>query len=109
MAHQKHSNADFIKLEYERISFDKWIEGCRTSADPGIEWVLNWVRRNAAIYRKEWNESVCQCCAHCLDKDDAHHYRLDENTRHFCGLNMVCGCDQFKEMEDSDEKRGEES
>jgi len=106
----KHSHADFIKLEHERISFDKWIEGCKINTDPGDNWVFNWVKINAEMYRKEWEKSLCQCCKHCLDKNIEHHYKLDGNICHFCGLNMVYECDQFKQLEeDKNEGKRKES
>jgi len=95
-----HSPTDFICLECERILFDKWIEGCRIHNDPGQEWIQFWINVNSVEYRREWETSICRCCHWCLKKDGTHHYKDDKEVMHFCGMNLLHECKNFKPMEE---------
>jgi hypothetical protein len=51
-----------IKSQIKKINIDKWNEGCRLKMDPGREYVIAWIEKNAAWFREAWNKSKCKCC-----------------------------------------------
>lgn len=71
----------FIITEIKKIEIDKWIEGMKTSADPGNEFVLDWIERNAQCFRRAWDISKCKDCTQCED----------------CGYNLLSACNNFIE------------
>ena len=52
----------FIEAQKHRIEFEKWIEGERQNRDPGDEYILDWILKNAPDFRKQWEESDCSEC-----------------------------------------------
>lgn len=38
------------------IEREKWLEGQKRGEDPGEEFVINWIRENAAKYREEYQK-----------------------------------------------------
>lgn len=52
----------FLQVEIHKIDEDKWYEGERKCCDPGQEFIFDWIRKNAANWRKEWFTSKCQHC-----------------------------------------------
>ena len=67
----------FFKSEIKKIEIDKWDEGMRRHSDPGNEYVLEWVEKNAPWFRESWNNSCCRDCVNCID----------------CGYNIRTECD----------------
>jgi len=53
----------FMLSQKRRIEYEKWLEGCHLKRDPGAEFILNWIRLNAAFFRKAWDDSLCKDCA----------------------------------------------
>jgi len=53
---------NFNEVEKNKIELDKYYEGERIHEDPGDKYMLEWVQKNAAQFRKEWDESVCKTC-----------------------------------------------
>jgi hypothetical protein len=70
----------FLEVERIKIDEDKWYEGEKISADPGQEFIIDWIQRNAANWRQEWEASVCQHC---------------KNWK-TCGLNVKVCCENFE-------------
>ena len=54
----------FLQTEMKKIDEDKWYEGERRHNDPGQEFIVDWINRNAKNWRKEWEVSLCQHCQH---------------------------------------------
>jgi len=79
----------FLDVEMRKIDEDKYYEGVRRHCDPGQEYVIDWIQRNADNWRKEWDAS---CCQHC-------------DSWKTCGQNVKEKCESFK----FDEKENEES
>jgi len=52
----------FIESQKHRIEFEKWIEGEKLKKDPGDEYILEWILKNAPDFRKQWEESDCVEC-----------------------------------------------
>jgi len=55
----------FINAEIQKIKDDKWIEGEKRNCDPGAEYEVEWVDKNAKNFRNAWNKSKCQDCIYC--------------------------------------------
>lgn len=76
----------FLDTEMKTIDEAKWYEGERRKADPGQEYIVDWINKNAAQWRKAWEESKCQhCdswkeCGHKLKKE-CDNYKFDENEK----------------------------
>jgi hypothetical protein len=66
-------------VQLKKINIDKWNEGCRIQKDPGQEFVIEWIDKNAAWFRQAWNQSLCQLC----------------QNSHFCGYRVTQECDEF--------------
>ncbi len=71
---------EFMRSQKKRIEEDRWFEGCRINKDPGSEFVLNWIRLNAGLFRKSWEKSLCKKCELCVE----------------CGHNVKLDCTNFK-------------
>jgi hypothetical protein len=69
----------FLNVEIKKIEIDKWDEGVRRHNDPGNDFVLEWVERNAKQFRYQWDISVCKCCEKC----------------YACGYNLLSACDGY--------------
>ena len=69
----------FLDIEIKKINVDKWIEGEKISADPGENFIHDWIKRNASNWRKEWD---CSKCKHCKNWKD-------------CSLLLKTECDNF--------------
>jgi hypothetical protein len=52
----------FLETEMKKIDLDKWYEGEKINKDPGQSYIVEWIKLNAANWRKEWEESLCQHC-----------------------------------------------
>ena len=52
----------FIEAQKHRIEFEKWLEGEKLKKDPGDEYILEWIVKNAPDFRKQWEESDCAEC-----------------------------------------------
>lgn len=73
----------FLKSEMKKIDEDKWYEGERTCRDPGQEYIIDWINRNAKEWRDGWEKSVCQHCTSWFEcghnlKKDCERYTFDE-------------------------------
>jgi hypothetical protein len=52
----------FILAEVQHINDEKYFEGERTKADPGNNFVLNWIKHYSQEYREAWEKSKCSKC-----------------------------------------------
>lgn len=78
----------FLEIERRKIDEDKFFAGIRTSSDPGEEYIVDWIKRNAKMFRCEWEES---CCKHCK------HWKV-------CGHRILKKCTDFEnDPEENDE------
>ena len=44
----------FMEDQCHQIEVDKWIEGERIHADPGPQYIQQWIQKNAKGYREMW-------------------------------------------------------
>lgn len=51
-------------VQIKKIDIEKWCEGVRIDADPGVEFVLNWIKENGATFKELWKKSCCKDCIH---------------------------------------------
>ncbi len=58
------SMSNFMKLQIKKIEIDKWCEGCRIKADPGQEYVIQWIENHGHWFRNAYNNSCCKDCIH---------------------------------------------
>jgi hypothetical protein len=78
----------FLQTEMKTINEAKWYEGEKRNADPGPNYIIEWINKNAEQWRKEWEISKCQHCAfwmycgHNLKKD-CEDFQLDKNEEEF--------------------------
>jgi len=70
----------FISSQMHKIDIDKWCEGFKIHEDPGQDFVINWINKNAKWFRKAWEKSSCKTCKHWED----------------CGWKVCCDCPNFK-------------
>lgn len=67
----------------KKIDEDKYFEGERRHCDPGQSFIVDWINRNAANWRGEWEKSKCQHCAfwrvcgHCV-RSECVDFQFDE-------------------------------
>ena len=69
----------FIKAEIHKIDIDKWIFGEQIKRDPGREYILEWIDKNAPNFRQSWNKSKCKDCLNC----------------EICGYNLLSACNGY--------------
>ena len=72
---------EFILCEIMRVDLDKWLDGCKKNEDPGNDYVLDWVTKNAAKYREQWESSKCYSCS----------------KWHDCGWKALSECQDYDE------------
>jgi hypothetical protein len=53
---------NFLKAEKIFIETAKYYEGLKIHTDPGETYVNSWIEKQADIFRKQWNESICKTC-----------------------------------------------
>ena len=53
---------EFMKAQKKCIERDKWLEGCRIESDPGVKYIMDWIKNNAAEFRMSWESSLCKNC-----------------------------------------------
>lgn len=70
----------FMIVQRKKIEIDKWCEGCNFQYDPGKQFVLEWISKNAARFRWAWEKSSCKLC------------QLNEE----CGYNVLEECAGYK-------------
>ena len=51
-----------MRAQRKRIEIDKWHEGCRISRNPGSEFIITWIEKNAASFHLAWDLSLCKAC-----------------------------------------------
>lgn len=44
---------EFMKAQVHQIEVDKWLQGERQGSDPGDAFVKQWIKDNAAQFRKD--------------------------------------------------------
>ena len=71
----------FLFAQIKKIEIDKWCKGLYLKADPGQEYVLNWISENAAWFREAWTKSLCRSCC----------------QYHECGHEVAQSCDNYEE------------
>ncbi len=71
---------DFVYCEVKRIKIDKWVEGERIHQDPGVQFELDWVSKNAEGYRDAWEHSMCRTCL----------------LKRLCGFNALSSCKKYE-------------
>jgi len=69
----------FLRTEMKKIDEDKLYEKARHHKDPDQSYIVNWIQRNAAKWREEWESSDCK---HCLYWDVCGH-RARKNCSDF--------------------------
>jgi hypothetical protein len=74
----------FIQAQCHKIDIEKWDEGIIRNADPGEEFIMQWISENAELFRYLWNHSICQ---YCKNED--------------CNYKTVNSCNLFKESNES--------
>ena len=72
---------EFILCEIMRVDIDKWFEGLEQHQDPGNEYIIEWIKDNAAQYRDDWENSLCCTCTNWED----------------CGWRALFECDYYQE------------
>jgi hypothetical protein len=70
----------YMLNQIHKIDIDKWNEGERIHNDPGIEYILKWIRENGQKFHELWNKSVCKDCIHCEK----------------CGYKVLKECDKYE-------------
>lgn len=70
----------YMLNQCHKIDIDKWNEGERIKNDPGMEFVLEWIRENGAEFHRLWDVSICKDCIRCED----------------CGYKVVEECKKFE-------------
>jgi len=81
----------FLHTEMKKIDEDKWYEGERRKNDPGQEYIVDWINKNAKNWREAWEASKCQHCSFWM----------------YCGHNLKKECDNFK-FDEKENETGEE-
>jgi hypothetical protein len=74
---------NFLRSQKKFIEDSKWYQGEKICKDPGDEYILDWVNREAANFRKRWEVSQCKECM------------LGDK----CGDLLKTVCIEFKEIE----------
>jgi len=77
---EKSMFAKFLKVEMKRINVKKWIKGEKIKADPGEEYIVEWIKKNGADFRKAWDSSKCKVCRFWDD----------------CGYHVISICEEFE-------------
>ena len=44
----------FLQKQKEKIERDKWYEGIKLGHDPGQQFIMDWINKNAKRFRKEY-------------------------------------------------------
>lgn len=57
----------YMLNQIKKIDIDKWNEGVRTQDDPGLEYIIEWIRKYGQEFHILWNKSLCKNCIHCED------------------------------------------
>jgi len=78
----------FLQVEMKKIDEDKYFQGIRIQCDPGQEYIVDWINRNAKKWREEWESSCCQHCQHWLEcghqvKKDCVNFGFDEKESEY--------------------------
>lgn len=79
----------FLKAQMDAIDMAKWYRGEEIHSDPGQQFIIEWINKNAKLFREEWNKSCCKNC-----------YKWFE-----CGHMLKKECDNFN----FDEKENEDN
>ena len=56
---------NYMINQVHKIEIDKWNEGERTDKDPGVDFIVQWIRKNGATFKELWKKSICKSCIHC--------------------------------------------
>ncbi len=70
----------YMLNQIHKIEIEKWDEGVKIHDDPGIEYILKWIRENGEEFHRLWDKSICKDCIHCND----------------CGYKVVEKCKDFE-------------
>jgi hypothetical protein len=81
----------FLKVQMDAMDIAKWYEGERRKSDPGQEYIIDWINRNAKEWREGWEKSCCQHCEHWFN----------------CGHKLKINCSNFKFDNKEDEEVSE--
>lgn len=52
----------FMRVQLRKIEIDKWNESLIIKKDPGKDFILSWIQKNAGSFRNKWNRSLCKKC-----------------------------------------------
>jgi hypothetical protein len=52
----------FVGSERRKIDIDKWCTGCEIKKDPGNDYIIDWINKNAIWFRNAWEISDCKTC-----------------------------------------------
>jgi len=52
----------FLKSQMDAIEMAKWYRGEEINRDPGHQFILEWIDKNASNFRRDWDKSCCQHC-----------------------------------------------
>jgi hypothetical protein len=70
----------YMLAQIHKIEADKWNEGVKIQDDPGVEYIIKWIRENGEEFKKLWAKSLCKNCIYCND----------------CGYKVLEICDKHK-------------
>jgi len=79
----------YLKSQMDAIDKDKWYKGEEIHNDPGQEYIIDWINRNAKEWREKWEKSKCQHCSFWFE----------------CGHKLKVECERFK-FDDEENKQG---
>jgi hypothetical protein len=54
----------YIEIEKNKIEIDKWRKGVELNKDPGDQYIIEWIEKNASWFRESWDNSNCKYCIH---------------------------------------------
>ena len=81
----------FLHTEMKTIDEAKWYYGEKIKRDPGQEYIVDWINRNAKEWREKWEASVCQHCISWME----------------CGEKLKINCDNFV-FDENENSKGDE-
>jgi hypothetical protein len=49
-------------VQIAKINVDKWDEGVKTNKDPGVKFVIKWIKEQSCTFNNKWLMSYCRTC-----------------------------------------------
>lgn len=69
----------YLRSQMKYIDDAKFFEGINGHYDPNTPYIMEWIEKNGAWFRDQWNKS---CCSACIND---------------CGNNLKPNCQNFKQ------------